>query len=197
MSRNGAGGRPAGPGAAAPGWLRTNGHRIAWLTVVWVLLWGSFTALTVVGGVVVAVIVTFVVRLPVVPDILTVRPVALLALVLHLAYDLVVSSVETSFQTLRHGRDTRACIVAVPLLTESDRVATVVANALSLSPGTMVLRVDQRNRTWFVYALGPRTRADAERVRRSALLMQRRVIAALGSAEELAAADRAGTEVAR
>lgn len=176
-------------------WLRARAPRIFWLTAVWVLLWGSFTPLTVAGGVVVAIVVSVAVRLPVVPDLLRIRPLALIGLGAHLIYDLVVSSVQVSRATLRHGRDTRACIVAVPLLTESDLLAVVMANALSLSPGVMVLEVDRTGRTWFVYALGPRTPAEAERARRSALGLQRRVLAALGSAAELAAADRRLAEV--
>jgi multicomponent Na+:H+ antiporter subunit E len=35
-------------------------------------------------------------------------------------------------------------------------VVTVVANALSLSPGAMALQIDHAHGLWFVYALGPR-----------------------------------------
>ena len=78
---------------------------------------------------------------------------------------------------------------AVPLLSESDRVVTVIANALSLSPGAMALQIDHEHGLWFVYALGPRDEAGVEHARRRTMDMQRRVIAALGTPEELAAAE--------
>jgi multicomponent Na+:H+ antiporter subunit E len=77
----------------------------------------------------------------------------------------------------------------VPLLTGSDRVSAAVANATSLAPGTFVLQIDRRGGVCYVYALGVRGTADAQRVRRQVLALQRRVIAALGTAAELAAVD--------
>jgi len=122
---------------------------------------------------------------------LPVRPLRLLGLVGYLVYDMIVSGVEVSWQTVRYGPAARGAVVAVPLLTRSDRVVTVVANALSLSPGAMALQIDQEHGLWFVYALGPRDRAGVERSRRRTMVMQRRVVAALGTPEELAAVDDA------
>ena len=175
--------RPTGPA------LRPRALEIVWLTLVWVLLWGTFTPLSIVGGLVVAIGVLAAFRFPAPGPYLPVRPLRLLALAAYLAYDAVVSGAGVSWQTLRFGRAARGAVIAVPLLTDSDRVVTVVANALSLSPGAMVLQVDHEHRLWFVYALGPRDRAGVEQARRRTLDMQRRVIAALGTPEELAAAE--------
>lgn len=185
---------PTGPRGLAQR-LRARAPGVAWLTLVWVLLWGTFTALSVVGGVLVAVAVTALIRLPLAPDRLPVRPLALLRLVGNVGWQLLLSNTETSWQTLRYGARARGAVLALPLLTRSDRVATVVANAISLTPGTMVLHLDQRTGTWYLYALGPRDRAAAERMRRQAARTQRRVIAALGSAEERAEVERLGRPV--
>jgi multicomponent Na+:H+ antiporter subunit E len=151
---------------------------------VWVLMWGTFSAASIVGGVLVAVLVTALFRLPPAPDRLPVRPARLAGLILFLAYDLVVSGAEVSWQVLRHGPRARGAIMVVPLISSSDRVVTVMANALSLSPGTMALQIDHDHDVWYVYALGPRDRAAVERARRRVLDMQRRVLAALGTPEE-------------
>lgn len=176
--------RTVGLAAVAPRLLE-----IAWLTLVWVLLWGTFTPLSIVGGVVVAVAVLAAFRFPPPAPALPIRPLRLLALVGYLVYDMVVSGAGVSWQTLRYGRDARGAVFAVPLLSDSDRVVTVIANALSLSPGAMALQIDHEHDLWFVYALGPRDRAGVERARRRTMDMQRRVIAALGTPEELAAAE--------
>lgn len=163
---------------------------VGWLTLVWVLLWGTFTPLSIVGGVLVAVAVIGAFRFPPAEAHLPFRPLTLLGLVGYLIYDMVVSGAEVSWQTLRHGPAARGAVFAVPLLTGSDRVAAVIANALSLSPGAMALQIDHAHGLWFVYSLGPRDAAGVERSRRRALDMQRRVIAALGTREELAAVQR-------
>jgi multicomponent Na+:H+ antiporter subunit E len=157
---------------------------VVWLTLVWVLMWGTFSAASIVGGVLVAVLVTALFRLPPAPDRLPVRPVRFVGLILFLVYDLVVSGAEVSWQVLRYGPRARGAIMAVPLISSSDRVVTVMANALSLSPGTMALQIDHDQDVWYVYALGPRDRAAVERARRRVLDMQRRVLAALGTPEE-------------
>jgi multicomponent Na+:H+ antiporter subunit E len=169
--------------------LRPRALEIGWLTVVWVLLWGTFTPLSIVGGMVVAIGVLAAFRFPPPAPYLPVRPLRLLALVGYLVYDMVVSGAEVSWQTLRYGSAARGAVFEAPLLSASDRVVTVIANALSLSPGAMALQIDQERGCWFVYALGPRDRAGVERSRRRTMDMQRRVIAALGTPEELAAAE--------
>ena len=163
---------------------------IVWLTLVWVLLWGTFTPLSVVGGVLVSVAVIGAFRFPPAEAHLPVRPLRLLGLVGYLAYDMIVSGAEVSWQVLRYGPAARGAVLEVPLLSSSDRVVTVIANALSLSPGAMALQIDHAHGLWFVYALGPRDLAGVERSRRRTMDMQRRVIAALGTREELATAER-------
>ncbi len=170
--------------------LRARLPSVAWLTLVWVLLWGTFTPQSVVGGVLVAVLVTALFRLPIAAERLPVRPLRLLGLAGYLAYDLVASGVEVSWEVLRYGPKARGAIVAVPLHSASDRVVTVMASALSLSPGTMALQIDHDHDVWYVYALGPRDRAGVERARLRTLDMQRRVLAALGTPGELAEAQR-------
>ena len=168
--------------------LRARLPSVVWLTVVWVLLWGTFTVASIVGGVLVAVLVTALFRMPPAPDRLPLRPVRLLGLLGYLVYDLVVSGAEVSWQVLRRGPRARGAIIAVPLLSGSDRVVTIMANALSLSPGTMALQIDHDHDVWYVYALGPRDHAGVERARWRVLDMQRRVLAALGTPAELAEA---------
>jgi multicomponent Na+:H+ antiporter subunit E len=166
----------------------TRALSVAWLAFVWVLLWGSFTLLTAVGGVLVGFVVTAVWRPGPVQHRLPVRPWALLRLAGFLARDLVVSSGAVSWQTLRHGPRSRGAVLELPLLSRSDRVVALVAGAYTLSPGTLVLQIDLRESRWYIYVVGPRDAAGVESARRDALGIQRRVLAAFGTPEEYAAA---------
>lgn len=161
---------------------------VLWLTVVWVLLWGSFTPLTLVGGVVVALVVTAVFPSGPVDRRLPLRPLPLLGLAGFLARDLVVSSLDVTRETLRHGPRSRGAILELPLATTSDRVVALIAAAYTLSPGTLVVQIDHQRSRWYIYVLGPRDAAGVERARARALDVQRRVLAAVGTPEEVAAA---------
>lgn len=163
---------------------------VAWLAVVWVLLWGSFTLLTVLGGVLVGIAVSTLFRPGALGHRLPLRPLRLLALVGFLAHDLVASSVEVSVQTLRYGGRARGAILELPLLSTSDRVVALIAGACSLSPGTLVLQIDQITGHWYIYVLGPRDTTQVEQARTRAMDMQRRVLVAFGAPEEIAQARR-------
>lgn len=159
---------------------------VVWLTLVWVLLWGSFTPLTLVGGVVVAVAVVLVFPVGPVDRHLPLRPLALLGLTAFLARDLVASSFEVSRETLRRGPRSRGAILELPLASTSDRVVALIAGAYTLSPGTLVLQIDHVRSRWYIYVLGPRDAREVERARHRALDVQRRVVAAFGTDEEVA-----------
>jgi multicomponent Na+:H+ antiporter subunit E len=167
--------------------------QVLWLTVVHVLLWGTVSVKIVVGGLLVAVAVTALFPLPLLPR-LPLRPLRLLRLAGFLLVDLGMSGALVAWETVRYGPRARAGIVAVPLLTRSDRVITLVAGAVALAPGSFVLQIDRRGfetgaACWYVYALGLRGPGDADRVRRQVLSLQRKVIAAFGSPEELRACE--------
>ncbi|WP_181781270.1 Na+/H+ antiporter subunit E [Pseudonocardia pini] len=153
--------------------------QILWLTVVWLLLWGRVSPTIVVGGVVVAIVVTALFPLPLVPR-LPFRPWPLLMLAGFLVGDLFRSGLVVSVETLRYGSRSRAGIVAVPLLTRSERVVTVIAAAAALTPGSFVLQIDRQGGLLYVYALGLRGAADAEQVRVQMRRLQERVVAAMG-----------------
>ncbi len=170
--------------------LRARWPGVLWLALVWVLLWGTFTPLTVVGGLLVAALVMTVSRQGPPSDRLPLRPARLVALVGYLVYDLLVSGVEVSWQVVRYGPRSCGAIMELPLFTASERVVVVLASALSLAPGAMVLEIDQDRGVWWVYALGPRNEADVRTARLRTMDMQRRVLATFGTPEELAGAER-------
>lgn len=166
-------------------------RQVFWLTVVWVLLWGTPRPATIVGGVLVAVLVAWLFPLPPMRDPIPVRPLRLLSLASFVALDLLRSGVQIGWETLRGGgRGPAAAIIAVPLLAHSARVVAVLAGAVALTPGSYVLQIDRTRATFWVYALGVGGDGAVERVRREVLVLQRKVIAALGTADELAASDR-------
>ena len=161
---------------------------VVWLTAVWVLLWGTFTPLTIAGGLLVALLVRAAARLAPPAERLPLRPLRLLGLAGYLVYDMVVSGVEVSWQVLRHGPRSCGAIMEVPLVSGSERVVALLASALSLAPGAMALEIDQANGVWYVYALGPRDEADVRRAWLRAMDMQRRVLATFGTEQEQARA---------
>jgi multicomponent Na+:H+ antiporter subunit E len=179
--------------------MRLTGHGVllGWLTVVWVALWGSLTPANVLGGLAVAVVLLLLLPLPRVASEGGVRPLALARFVLVFLWELVKASATVVRQVLRPRGELRQAVVAVPVVGVSDRLLTLLANAVSLTPGTLALEVDRPKGTLYVHVLdvgaGP---GAADDVRRSIVRLERLAILALGSRECLRALDAASGKAA-
>lgn len=157
---------------------------VLWLTAVWVGLWGSVTVANVLGGLVVAAGLVAVLPLPPVPGRPVVRPLSLLRFVGHFVVDLVVSSVQVSRLVLRPRLALSQGVIAVPVTGASDGLLTLLADAISLTPGTLTLEVDRPRSTLYVHVLdvGAGT-GEIASVRRSMTNLERLAVRAVGSAE--------------
>jgi multicomponent Na+:H+ antiporter subunit E len=111
---------------------------------------------------------------------LRVRPPWLGWLVLHFLADVVVASVQVAWTTLRWGRQPRNAVIEVDLRTHSDVVLTVVAEMVSLVPGSLVVEARRSTYTLFLHVLGAQDREGIQKMRSQVLNLERRVVLALG-----------------
>lgn len=154
---------------------------VVWLALVWTVLWGSYSALSVVGGVVVGVVVSYVFPLPPLRMRVRVRPWPLLVLVGRFLADVVTASVEVAWLTLRPPSPLHNAMVRVPLRTESDIVLAVVAELVSLVPGSVVVEAHRPTHTLFVHVLDVRDLAKVDDVREQVWAQEARVLRAFGA----------------
>ncbi|MCW2636361.1 MAG: mnhE [Blastococcus sp.] len=176
--------------------VRGLGHQVrhqlpllVWLVVVWNLLWGTWSWANLLSGIALALVVTVVLPLPPVVGAARVHPGGFLAFLGVFVVDLVTSGAQVAWQTLRPGVP-RSAIIRVQLRTDSDLLLTVVAEALSLVPGSLVIDMDRERLLLAVHVLHVHDLADVERQRASVLALEARVVRAFGSADEIAALDR-------
>lgn len=112
---------------------------LLWLVVLWMLLWGQFTVLAFVTGLVAALVVTTVFRLP--PVELSGRINLWYGLVFLATFvvELVRGSLTVAWQVLDFRRQPGAAIVGVQLRTDDDLIMAHTAITCSLIPGSLVL----------------------------------------------------------
>jgi multicomponent Na+:H+ antiporter subunit E len=157
-----------------------------WLVALWMLLWGQFTWLAFLTGVVVAVFVTRVFRLPPVELSGRVNLWYGLVFVLEFLGALVVGSLTVAWQVLDVRRQPGAAIIAVPLKTDDDLIMTHTAVTASLIPGSLLVDVDRDRRILYLHVIGVRGDRDVERQRASVLRWEKRIVSAVGSRAQLA-----------
>ena len=126
---------------------------VLWLAAVWVGLWGSVTPANVLGGLAVAVVLVW--ALPLAPSgapgVVDVR--ALLAFGARFAVDLCVSTWQVAVLVVHPRGTLRQGVVALPVPGASDALLTMIANAISLTPGTLTIDIDRNSSTLYVHAL--------------------------------------------
>jgi multicomponent Na+:H+ antiporter subunit E len=167
--------------------LRHQGPLIVWLVLVWILLWGTWSWANLLSGLLVALAVLTLLPLPHVVGGTRVRPVPLLVFVGHFVADLFTSGAEVAWQALRPGGVRRTAIVRVQLRADSDLLLTMVAEATSLVPGSLVLDLDREQRVMTCHLLPARDLDDVARKKAHILVVERRLVRAFGSAADVAA----------
>jgi multisubunit Na+/H+ antiporter MnhE subunit len=125
-----------------------------WLTGLWMVLWRSTTPGTIVTGILLAVALTWAVRRSDVHR--RHHRVHLLPLARyfgHMAVNLVKSNIALGFEVLTPTDYTKPGLLEVRLPTCSELVLTVIANSITLTPGTMTLELRPETSTLLVHVL--------------------------------------------
>jgi len=155
------------------------------LVVLWMLLWGTISWLSLVSGAAVAILVTRLLYLPPVELSGRFNPFWFIVFLARFFFDLVLASFQVAFQAFRPSGIRRNAVIEVDLVTRSDLIMTLTAIAISLIPGSLVLEVDRQQSILYVHALSMRDDAEVDRLRATVRSIERMLVRALGSADDV------------
>lgn len=156
---------------------------VVWLTVVWVALWGGLGVGNVVSGVVVASVLVVLFRFPIPSSPASVvRPFRAIAFLVFFVWKLVEASAIVAWEVVTPRNRINEAIIAVPIHGASDALATIVANFITLTPGTLTLEFERAPSVLYIHVLHLR---NIEAVRRDVQRLERIAIRAFGSADAL------------
>lgn len=149
---------------------------LCWLILVWVLLWGDISAANILSGLAIALVITLLLPLPPVPVEGRIHLLPLLRLIVYVAYSLVVSSVQVAALALRPEPPLSA-VLRAHLALKSDLVLALAVNILNLTPGTMVIEIDQARRMIYVHVLDVESDRGVKRFRDEVDTLQKLLVA--------------------
>lgn len=149
------------------------------LTVVWVLLWGTLSWANVLSGLVLAATVLIVFPLPPLLIDVHIRPLALVTLVARFLADLVVASVKVAAQAVGLVSMEGSSVIVIPLHCTDLLAQTMIAEMVSLVPGTVVVELDGEDAWMALHVLGANTAQRADAARADVRALERRVLRAL------------------
>lgn len=176
---------PANPPLTRTALRRNRIVAVTGLTGVWMLLWGTLSWANLISGLVLSVVLLAVFPLPPVTFAGRIRPVPLARFWVRFLRDLVVASAQIAWLAVRIGHPPLSAIIAVQLRVNTDLNLTLTAEALSLVPGSLILEADRTTGTLYVHVIGVRSREEVERFRQGVLDLEARIVAAIGSPDEL------------
>ena len=156
--------------------------RVVWLVVIWLALWSEVTVANVLSGLIVAVVVVGLFETWRGGEFVF-RPLRALKFLGYFLFKLVEASLVVARTVISPRDRIRSGIVAVPLTGCSDALATLIADAISLTPGTLTLEVRRDPLTLYVHVLHV---DDVEEVRREVRTLEVLAVEAFGAADALA-----------
>ncbi|PWE58153.1 Na+/H+ antiporter subunit E [Metarhizobium album] len=130
------------------------------LAVVWAVVTGSAAPANLLLGLLLAILCLGVTRRHRGRGTIAVRPVALLLLGLVFLRELALSAWSVAIAVLRPRLDIRPAMVAFPLRLKRDFEIALLANCITLTPGTLSVDVSEDRRFLHVHALDCRDPQD-------------------------------------
>ena len=125
--------------------------------IVLALIWTAVTATFSFGNLLIGLILGYLVLMVVGPAIdksnYTRRVWKGITLILFFLKELVVSSVRVAIDVMRPGFRMKSGVVDIPLTVTSDLEITLLANMISLTPGTLSLEVSDDRKELFIHAM--------------------------------------------
>jgi multicomponent Na+:H+ antiporter subunit E len=147
------------------------------LMAIWILLWGELSVGNLATGLVLIPLLLVITRTRRMAPEHRVRPAQLIALGGYFIWALVRSTMQVVMAVLvPNERRLRSGIVAAPITTRSRLVATVVSDLITLTPGTLVVEMDEDPFVLYVHVLGL---GDVATVRADVLALEQRVLGAI------------------
>lgn len=158
---------------------------LAWLVLVWIALWGDLSVANVLSGVAVASLLLMAFPHAGPGPAGTLRPLRALVFLAYFTYRLVEANLVVAWEVITPNNESiNEGIVAVPVTGASDAVITILANAISLTPGTLTLEVSRDPAVLYVHVLHLR---DIEAVRRDVHTLETLALRAFADEATIAA----------
>lgn len=148
---------------------------LAWLVLVWVALWETWSWANLLGGLAAGALAVWLVPPHPPQRKLVLRPFAAIHLLLFFLWKLVEASAIVAWEVVSPRNRIVEGILEIELRGAGDAITTLVANAITLTPGTLTLEARRHPTVLYVHLLHLR---DPEAARAEVLRLEELAIKA-------------------
>lgn len=173
------------PAPAARRRSRFHPRTIVVLTLVWMALWGSVSLLTIVSGLVLGWAITAVFWLPPIHYDGRVHLWGLIRLWAAQTWDLAHASIQLAAVSFARRVEVHPGVIRVDLHFDNDLYQVMTAQLISIVPGSLVVEASRHPARLYLHVFDLHDAAAVEHARAHALAIERRVVRAFGTADEV------------
>lgn len=155
------------------------------LVVLWLVLWGHVDVISVVTGIVFAVLVVRIFYLPAVALSGRFNLWWFVVFLAQFLWNLTIASFQVAWLAIRPKPVPRSSVVAVPLRTRSDFILTLTAEVNTLVPGSVVVEADRLGSVLYLHVIGADTDEKVQRAIDNAFEVEERLALALGTRDDI------------
>jgi len=169
---------------------RLQWRAILMLALIWVVLWGTYSLVDFLVGMVLAWLITVTFPLPPIRYHGRLRPIGLFILAITVLRDLAVASWRLTMSSFSPRIDFKPAVIRVELRSSSDLYQVETAELISIVPGSIVIDARRSSRVLYLHLLDVSGPDGVPRAKAEALNVERRVLRAMGSRAEIEALER-------
>jgi len=167
--------------------FRLQWRAVLLLALIWVVLWGNYSLVDLLVGIVLAWVVTVTFPLPPIRYHGRPHPWGLLVLAVTVLRDLAVASWRLTMSSFARTIDFHPAVIRVRLRAAQDLYQVETAELISFVPGSIVIDARRSTRTLYLHLVDVTGPDDVEHARTHALTVERRLLEAIGSKADIAA----------
>lgn len=157
---------------------------LIWITIVWVMLWGDLSLGNVLGGFLLALVITTVAPFPFAPFDGRFRPRAVVILLACFVRDIIHASFQQAWFVIT-GKEAHGAIIRIRLRSHSDSYLTMTAGMSSLVPGSLVVDSHRSTGTLYMHVFDVNLAGGVDGIHRTVHLQEERILRAFASRSEL------------
>lgn len=166
--------------------FRLQWRAVLLLALIWVLLWGNFSLIDLLVGIVLAWLITITFPLPPIRYHGRPHPLGLLKLAATVLRDLAVASWRLTISSFARVIDFNPAVIRVKLRSTHDLYQVETAELISIVPGSIVIDARRSTRTLYLHLVDVDPDEGVEQAREAALDVERRVLEAMANSREIA-----------
>lgn len=151
------------------------------LVALWVMLWDELSPLSIISGVIVAIIVMRMFYLPPVELAGRFSPWNALRYLVYFLWHVAKASWQVAWLAVRPGPTPPVAIIGVKLRTKSDFILTATGLTISLIPGSFVADVDRFESVLYLHVLNTPSQHEITAMRHEVLRIERLLVLTFGS----------------